>query len=85
MNLVCARGACDSLIATFPADADFADTFATDKPLTCKLPRAGRYRIAIDSDVVPVIYRIGVEVKDTSVIADKVPPNFPDGPDNVSC
>jgi hypothetical protein len=85
MNLVCARGACDSLIATFPADADFADTFASDKPLTCTLPRVGRYRISVDSDTVPVIYRIGIEVKDESVIAESVPPNFPDGPTDISC
>jgi hypothetical protein len=85
MNLVCARGACDDLIGTFPADADFADTFATDKPLTCKLPRAGKYVLSIDSDVVPVIYRIGIEVKDESVIAENVQPNFPDGPTDLTC
>jgi hypothetical protein len=84
-SLVCARGACSDVLATFPAEADFADTFGTDKPLTCRLPRAGHYRVAVDSDAVPVIYRIGVEAKDPSVIVDKVPPNFPDEQVDVSC
>jgi hypothetical protein len=85
LSLECARGACDDVLADFPADADFANSFGTDKPITCRLPRAGHYRVKVDSDVVPVIYRIAVDSKAPDLVVDQVPPGFPDEPNDVSC
>lgn len=77
-SLECTSGECEGLFGSFPAGESFAADFDTDDALTCRIPRRGRYAVAIESRTRPVNYSLTVRSPSPLAIVTMVDSQFPD-------